>query len=171
MQKRSSQLQCIDDYIFHPAITDKLKAKHPFLCDAQLNLIFRGLRDYFYICNEAQGRMVSMPSQVVDDAWHKFMLFSAEYEKFCQNAFGRFLHHTPAKAMRTPTASKDGIKRAWKLACVKEGIDPLMPVKLPLLFDIDSLVFEDGYNYGLVCKFVTSGNYEFGDSDISCGGA
>ncbi|NOU22414.1 MAG: hypothetical protein HOO93_11640 [Methyloglobulus sp.] len=111
-----------------------------------------------------------MPSQAVDNAWHEFILFSAEYEKFCQNAFGRFLHHTPAEAMRTPTAAQDGIKLAWKLACVKEGIDPKKPAKLPLLFDIDSLVIEGGFIYRLDCKFLTSGNHEFCASDIGCGG-
>lgn len=170
MQKRRAQLQYIDDYVFLPAITGKLKAKHPLLHEAQLDLVFWGLRDYFYICNEAQGRMVSMPSQAVDDAWHEFILFSAEYEKFCQNAFGRFLHHTPAEAMRTPTAAQDGIKLAWRLACVKEGIDPKKPAKLPLLFAIDSLVIEGGFNYRLDCKFLTSGYHEFCASDIGCGG-
>ena len=68
--------------------------------------------------------MVAMPSQAVDDAWHEFILFTRHYERFCRNAFGRFLHHTPAEAMNSPTQASDGIKRAWRLACAHEGIDP-----------------------------------------------
>ncbi len=30
-------------------------------------------------------------------------------------AFGRFPHHTPAEAMRTPVDAQDGIKRARRL--------------------------------------------------------
>lgn len=136
--RQASQLKYIQDFRFHPALKQKLKNKHPALTDAQMDLVFQGLRDYFYICNKAGRRMVSMPSQVVDDAWHEFILFTRSYQLFCQKALGRFLHHTPAEAMRTPTLAQDGIKRAWRLACRKEHINPKTPLRLPLLFAIDA---------------------------------
>jgi hypothetical protein len=74
-----------------------------------------------------------MPSQVVDDAWHEFILFTRQYQQFCERGLGRFLHHTPAEAMRSPTDAQDGIKRAWRLACRRDGIDPKAPQSLPLL--------------------------------------
>ena len=36
------------------------------------------------------------PSKKVDKAWHEFLLFTREYEAFCQERYGRFLHHDPA---------------------------------------------------------------------------
>ena len=36
-----------------------------------------------------------MPSHAVDEAWHGFILCTARYSAFCQQAYGRFLHHHP----------------------------------------------------------------------------
>ncbi|MNY53360.1 hypothetical protein D3C86_1891110 [compost metagenome] len=55
--------------------------------------------------------------------------------------------------MQTPTLAQTGIKRAWRLACAREGISPATPVQLPLLFAIDALLsIEDGYRYSLNCQ-------------------
>ncbi|MGZ8153365.1 MAG: glycine-rich domain-containing protein [Methylovulum sp.] len=166
--RQISQLNYIQHYRFHPAIKQKLKNKHASLTDAQLDLVFQGLRDYFYFCNKARRRMVSMPSQVVDDAWHEFILFTRSYELFCRKAFDRFLHHTPAEAMTTPTQAQDGIKRAWRLACLKEHINPQKPLALPLLFAIDAqLAITGGFIYSLQCG---QGSDRYCAGDIGCGG-
>lgn len=116
-------------------------------------MVFDALRDYFTLCNQAKKRMVAMPSQVVDVAWHEFIIFTRSYEIFTRKAIGRFLHHTPTEAMKAPTLAQDGIKRAWRLACAKENIDPFAPSRLPLLFSIDQLLdIEDGFHYTLNCK-------------------
>lgn len=169
--KQGTQLAFIRAYEFHPAIAIKLRKKHPQLTDAQITLVIEGLRDYFYICNQAKGKMVSMPSQVVDDAWHEFILFSHSYETFCHKALGRFLYHTPAEAMQTPTSAQDGIKRAWRLACNKENIDPQKPCRFPPLFAIDTeLAIAGGFLYVLDCKALNSGINIFCASDIGCSG-
>jgi len=94
-----------------------------------------------------------MPSQAVDDAWHTFILFTRSYESFCRNAFGRFLHHTPAEAMRSATQAQEGIKHAWRLACRREGLDPRSPSRLPLLFGIDAMLgIGNGFHYQLQCN-------------------
>ena len=168
LARQSSQLRYIGNYRFHPAIRQKLKNKHPSLSDEQLDKVFQALRDYFYICNRAKRRMVAMPSQVVDDAWHEFILFTRSYERFCQQAYGKFLHHTPAEAMRTPTSAQDGIKRAWRLACLKEKISPKTPSRLPLLFALDAqLAISNGFIYSLNC-IPGSGSYCV--NHIGCGG-
>jgi hypothetical protein len=170
--KQRKQLKFIEDYAFHSAIKEKLKKQHPLLPDAQLDLVFKALRDYFHICNKARGKMVSMPSQAVDDAWHEFILFSKYYEDFCQRALGRFLHHTPAEVMPTPTSAQDGIKRAWRLACAKEEINPKKPNKLPLLFAIDSQVnIDGGFIYKLDCMAQAANGNAYCASHIGgCGG-
>ncbi|MEZ5505952.1 MAG: hypothetical protein R3F38_08170 [Gammaproteobacteria bacterium] len=151
-QRRRKRQRYIDDYRFHPAIRKKLQDRHPQLSEPDTDLVFECLRDYFRICNLAGKRMVSMPSQVVDDAWHEFILFTRAYQRYCQQALGRFLHHVPAEAMRTPTLAQDGIKRAWKLACHLENINPRQPERLPQLFAIDSqLNIRNGFRYSLNC--------------------
>lgn len=169
--KRGSKLAFIESYYFHPAIRKKVAAKHPLLNDKQLDLVFDGLRDYFYICNQASNKMVSMPSKVVDDAWHEFILFTRAYQQYCNKALGRYLHHTPAEAMASPTMAQDGIKRAWRLACAKDSIDPKAPMVLPLLFGIDAqLNIENGFRYNTDCRNPNSANYGSGycASHIGC---
>mgnify|MGYP001407132647 CR=1 FL=1 len=113
----------IDSYPYAKYLDRRLAARRPALTAAQRTLVFDGLREYFQLCREAGNRLVAMPSQAVDDAWHEFILFTRQYQQFCDRGLGRFLHHTPAEAMRTPTDAQDGIKRAWRLSCRRQGID------------------------------------------------
>ena len=164
---KARQLKYIEQYHFHNGIRRKLAQKHPQLTEPQLDMVFQGLKDYFRICRQAKKRMVSMPSQVVDDAWHEFILSTRIYEKFCSKAMGRFLHHTPAEAMSAPTLAKAGIKRAWRLACALEQINPKKPARLPLIFAIDALLnINNGFIYQLDCKNNGAGVYCA--SDIGC---
>ncbi|MGZ4957061.1 MAG: glycine-rich domain-containing protein [Methylobacter sp.] len=157
---KARQLKYIEQYHFHNGIRRKLAQKHPQLTEPQLDMVFQGLKDYFRICHQAKNRMVSMPSLVVDDAWHEFILSTRIYKKFCSKAMGRFLHHTPAEAMPAPTLAKAGIKRAWRLACVLEQINPKKPVRLPLIFAMDALLnINNGFIYQLDCKNNGAGGY------------
>lgn len=159
----------IDQYRFPQSISLKVKQKYPHLTDDNLKKVIRGLREYFQICNLAGRRMVSMPSQVVDVAWHKFILFTREYDKFCHKALGRFLHHTPAEAMQATTLAQAGIKRAWRLSCLRSHIDPKVPSRLPTLFAIDAdLEIPDGFKYTVNCK---EGNGQYCASHIGCSGS
>jgi hypothetical protein len=37
------------------------------------------------------------PSRLIDPMWHTFILFTAEYKKFCMGNFGKFINHCPEK--------------------------------------------------------------------------
>lgn len=171
--RRNSQLGYIKAYHFHNSITKKLLSKYPHLTNEQTHLVFRGLRDYFLMCNCAGSNMVAMPSQVVDDAWHEFILFTRAYKRFCHKGLGRFLHHTPAEAMSAPTMATESIKRAWRLACAKERIDPANPNRLPLIFAIDAMLeIPNGFTYSINCKDKNSPTHDSGycASHIGCSG-
>ena len=47
------------------------------------------------------------PSKLVDPAWHTFMLHSAEYADWCQERFGRYIHHAPNSRYRDKAAMVD----------------------------------------------------------------
>lgn len=165
------QIAFIEAYTFHPAIARKVRETYPDLDDRQLDQVFEALREYFYICHKAGRHMVSMPSQVVDVAWHEFILFTRPYELFCRRALGRFLHHTPAEAMSSPTWAREGIKRAWRIACARHRIDPAAPAVLPPLFAIDAaLGIEDGFTYRLDCldSSVPRSSRQFCAGHIGC---
>jgi hypothetical protein len=163
--RRASQATYIDAYPYQRWLDQRLAARRPDLSAEQRAEVFTCLVDYFQICQTAGRRMVAMPSQAVDDAWHEFILFTRQYDKFCQVAFGRFLHHTPAEAMTSPTHAGDGIKRAWRLACRRESIDPKKPARLPRLFALDArLGIAGGFVYQLDCLAASSGT----GSDAYC---
>ncbi|MBP6203058.1 MAG: hypothetical protein KA435_08365 [Azonexus sp.] len=169
---RSRREAYIAAFPYQRFLDQRLAARHPGLTAEQRNEVFAALDDYFQFCRKAGRRMVSMPSQAVDDAWHEFILFTRQYDKFCRHAFGRFLHHTPAEAMSTPTQASDGLKRAWRLACAHEKIDPKKPDRLPRLFAIDAaLGIAGGFIYQLDCLAATGGAAGSGycASHIGCG--
>lgn len=158
----------IDAFSFPQVIPEKVAATYPHLGTQEVDLVMAGLREYFHLCNLAGPRMVAMPSQAVDVAWHEFILFTRKYEWFCKKALGRFLHHTPAEAMSSPTIAQKGIKTAWKLSCHRENIAPRAPKALPLLFALDAqLDISDGFRYELDCNKKGVSGYCAGH--IGCG--
>ena len=161
------RLDAIRAYPFPQSMRMKFRETRPHLDSAQEHRVFEGLRDYFIICAQARGRFVSMPSQVADDAWHAFILHTRYYQQFCNKAFGRFLHHTPAEAMSTQTLATEGIQRAWGLACALERIHPNKPDRLPRLFALDgALNIPNGFRYDTRC---TPGSGSYCASHIGCG--
>lgn len=163
-----SRARFIEHYAFPDAIAEKIRKRYPHLSNADLHRVNRGLREYFHVCRLGGRRQIAMPSQVIDAAWHEFILYTRTYGYFCSRALGRFLHHTPAEAMRGPRDAQEGIKRAWRLACLRERIDPKAPSRLPLLFAIDAeLSIPDGFKYALNC---VPGRNEYCATHIGCGG-
>nr|WP_298146624.1 hypothetical protein [uncultured Pseudomonas sp.] len=152
----------IDGYAFPQRLRRKLAEHYPHLSDQQTAHALLGLRQYFQLCRQARRRMVAMPSQAVDVLWHEFILHTRQYQQFCSQGIGRFLHHVPSEAMTSPTVAQEGIRRAWRLACAQEGIAPKTPQRLPLLFALDAeLAIADGFHYSLNC---TDGKNGRGDA-------
>ena len=164
---KSRRERLIDEYTFPKSIEEKIVEKYPHLKASEVKEVMHALRDYFHVCNIAGKRMVAMPSQVVDLAWHEFILFTQQYDKFCKKAFGRFLHHTPAEAMSSQVIAQNGIKTAWRIACIRQHISPKSPTILPPLFAIDNkLNIPNGFKYSLNCK--GKGNQSYCATHIGC---
>ncbi len=168
----------IDTFRFPDGIAQRVRKRYPHLTDEDMTLVFAGLRQYFQMARLARRRLLSMPSQVVDVAWHEFILFTRNYQVFCDKALGRFLHHTPAEAMRGPQDAQEGIRRAWRLACSIESIAPRTPQRLPLIFGLDDkLRIPDGFRYSLNCLAAAAaaqavngdGSVTYCASHIGCG--
>ena len=164
--KKKDRILFIERYEFSNSLKQKILKNYLFLSLEEIDIILQGLRDYFVICNKAEKKEVSMPSRAVDTAWHEFILHTKIYQDFCENAFGYFLHHTPAEGMNRVTQVQKGIKRVWKLACWNESLIPRHPGILPRLFDIDrQLNIPNGYVYSLESNLV---NGEFSAHRIGC---
>lgn len=90
------------------------------------------------------GEIIGMPSRAVDEAWHGFILCTARYAAFCDEAYGRFLHHHPeggapatAAAGASMAEQLAGTVYAWSLvgrageACVLWDLDTTVGVDEP----------------------------------------
>jgi hypothetical protein len=169
--RQSAQARFIENFPLHGLLDRRLAARRPELDATQRAAVLDALRDYFIFCRQAGRRMLAMPSQAVDDAWHEFILFTRQYDNFCRHAFGYFLHHTPAEAMRSPTQATGGLKRAWRLACAHEEINPRQPERLPRLFALDAtLGIAGGFVYQLDCMAARHGGAGYCASHIGCCG-
>lgn len=158
----------LDSYAFPSAMMTEVAKRYPHLSDDELKLVSQGLREYFQLCNAAGRKIVSMPSRVVDVAWHEFILMTQSYDKFCESGLGRFLHHTPASEMASPDNITKGLKVAWFHACRWEGINQASASRLPLLFAIDDILrIPDGFKHSLNNDYASNAS-EIGE--IGCAG-
>jgi hypothetical protein len=159
----------ISGYEWPSGLLAKLESHHPGFTRKESALVGSGLRQFFHAYLRSGRQFVSMPSQVADDLWHEFILYTREYQSFCQSAFGGFLHHTPAVVL-SPTHKHNnaGLRRVWWHACKLENINPTQPSRLPLLFALDAkLKIPNGFVYHPNCEALRR---EQGSAAGYCGG-
>jgi hypothetical protein len=162
----SRRRQYIRESRFPPFLVTKLQAKYPQLSAGDADLVMRGLRQFFVAYLRSNRQFVAMPSQVVDFAWHEFILHTRAYELWCDTAFGKLLHHTPAEVLGRDPKRNDGLRRTWYWACKEESIDPRKPSRLPLLFALDKKFdISGGFSYVPDCRDIDRQS----GSDAYCG--
>src|SRR5262245_23980353 len=71
-----------ETYEFPETLADKLYEHHPELTAHDLDRVLAALREWFIACLLAEDQMIGMPSRVVDDAWHEFILMTRRYHAF-----------------------------------------------------------------------------------------
>lgn len=71
-----------------------------------------------------QVRMV--PSPDVDEAWHQFILFTADYDRYCRRTAGHFVHHAPFVAGRA-VGGDDVLAPDETLALLQRHGHPMHP--------------------------------------------
>jgi hypothetical protein len=150
---------------------DKLRARRPELTLKDCQLVAHALRQFFLAYLKGGRRFVSMPSQVADDLWHEFILYTRNYQAFCDRAFGRFLHHTPAVVLGPERQDNAGLRRVWWYCCKEDNINPRKPTRLPLLFALDAKFrIADGFRYVPDCNGVRRAGANSTGGAVHCGG-
>jgi hypothetical protein len=117
---------------FPATLPGKLDEHLPGLSGEQRAEVLERLREWFLLCQVAGGTPSGMPSKAVDAAWHEFILMTREYTRFCEGAFGRYLHHTPEAQMRVPM--EDALARTAAFAR-KAGLGA---PGVPAIFSLDA---------------------------------
>ena len=165
---RLRRAEFIRTYEWPRGLLFKFAKKYPHVSSKDAALVSRGLRQFFIAYLMSGNKYVAMPSQVADDLWHEFILYTRDYQAFCQNAFGGFLHHTPAVALKQgQKRDNEGLRRVWWFTCKYENINPKNPTRMPLLFALDSkLKIPGGYVYHPDCEQLRRN----GAAGTQCGG-
>ena len=162
----SLRRQFIRESTFPRFLGAKLRAQYPQLGVRDVELVLHGLRQFFMAHLRSQRQFVAMPSQVVDAAWHEFILHTRAYDAWCSAAFGKLMHHTPAEVLGRDPKRNDGLRRSWYWACKEESINPRKPTRLPLLFALDKkFAIAGGFTYVPDCSDIDRKS----GSDAYCG--
>lgn len=80
------------------------------------------------------------PARDVDDAWHEFILHTHLYAKFCQERYGRFIHHIPispisaeidhneyeSAIIKKPNPPEEETGKCKKPSMCETGISPII---------------------------------------------
>ncbi len=166
-RRRKAREAHIRNFRFPKGIYAKVIKLHPQLSLRDMELVGAGLRQFFLAYSKSGEQYVSMPSQVADDLWHEFILYTKNYQEFNRQAFGRFLHHTPAAAVSSNEQSNAGLRRCWHVLCKEENINPLKASRMPLLFALDTkFKIAGGFHYVPDCTGIQR---QSGDGDVYCG--
>ncbi len=147
------KINFINSFEFPKGLLEKLQGKYEKLSPSDILLVCDGLRQFFRCYIKSRCLHISMPSKVVDELWHEFILYTRDYQQFCDAAFDTFFHHQPAISLDHSTADQlgnQGLRRLWLYACKDEGMSPQNPSELPLLFSLDAdLDIEGGFKFSI----------------------
>ncbi|WP_445168864.1 glycine-rich domain-containing protein [Mycolicibacterium sp. Dal123E01] len=78
-----------------PFVIDRLVKDRVTDTPAEAELLFTEAKRYLVLCEATPQKSFGMHSAVVDQAWHAFILFTAEYTDFGNRFFGGYVHHSP----------------------------------------------------------------------------
>lgn len=169
--RTAARAEFIRSYMFPRGLLDKFGLERPELSLKERQLVAHALRQFFLAHLKSGRQFVSMPSQVADDLWHEFILYTRHYDKFCSKAFGRFMHHTPAVVLGADRQNNTGLRRTWWYCCLEENINPKKATRLPLLFSLDKkLNIANGFSYMLDCHGVKRASAQDNSGTVYCGG-
>lgn len=99
------QSQALDFIMTYPLdeVRESLVRKQ-VLFEEEVDLAIIEYRKFLILARLGHGPL-EMFSPLVDEVWHTHILFTRDYAKFCQTAFGHFFHHQPH------TGLEEGVKQ------------------------------------------------------------
>ncbi|MDJ0839979.1 MAG: hypothetical protein QNK37_25920 [Acidobacteriota bacterium] len=76
----------------NPVLTDKIVKAVPLAAEEAPAMLTEVLR-FLHLIAWSDQKLT--PPLTLDNAWHEFILFTRAYAAYCQEQFGRFIHHQP----------------------------------------------------------------------------
>lgn len=121
---------------FPDIVVKRFKEAYPKASTHDVKYAFKAAEYFFSVCKKNKGKMIPMPSEVVDEIWHLFILCTKDYQNFCKQYMGYFLHHTPNDGKHDEN-SFEQILALWVMACNDENFKPTSKAAKPSLFYVD----------------------------------
>ena len=63
--------------------------------EQEASRIFNETLKWLWLGNKINGIFIDDSTLIIDEMWHNFMLFSKDYNSYCFDKFGFFIHHQP----------------------------------------------------------------------------
>ncbi|WP_052250038.1 hypothetical protein [Flavobacterium sp. KMS] len=85
--------------------------------------IFQETKKWLWLCSNVNFNFISDDSIIIiDEMWHNFILFTKDYNDFCQTYFGQYIHHQPKTRKENEEWNKDIEKsiKDYKIALKKQ---------------------------------------------------
>jgi hypothetical protein len=86
----------------HPVLLNKLQAELGINRE-DAETLFTDLKMFLALCATTTRSLA--PTAALDAPWHQFVLFTKDYERFCREYCGRFVHHLPEDPFARPSMS------------------------------------------------------------------
>lgn len=101
-----------------PSLVERLR-KELSLSEKEAGALFVDMLRFLYLCANDEKQRSFSPPHLIDEAWHTFIIFTKDYEQFCRQNFGFFVHHVPLtdeiKKLRPGVQGKATVEAAREL--------------------------------------------------------
>ena len=97
----------------NPEFIERLKVKLD-LGHQEAEHLFIDMKQFLYLCGTRPG--ICSPTDPIDAAWHEFILYTQDYTTFCEEMFGRYIHHVPPTYLSNENVSKGKTWRTFQVA-------------------------------------------------------
>ena len=99
--------------------------------EKQARDIFSEMKKFLYVSEIGQQKGIQIEidetTQIIDKMWHHFILFTQDYEIFCERFFGKMVHHAPFSSEHLAQAINDATRKGmtldeYKLHCLEQQL-------------------------------------------------
>jgi hypothetical protein len=81
-----------------PFLVEKLLKERIAETENEANALIREVKRYIFLVQSDSAKTWEMYSLRIDEAWHQFVLFTAEYIEYGRQFFGGYIDHSPSNA-------------------------------------------------------------------------
>lgn len=76
----------------HPSLVGRIERKL-HLTQKEAEFLFEDMKRFLALA--AVTDLPIAPSPAIDNAWHEFLMYTEDYQQFCRDTVGAYIHHRP----------------------------------------------------------------------------